>query len=56
MKITQEDLLIEGYNLHRGDRKGRNGGGTAIYIREEYEAKKIYEMSVNSVEMVAVKI
>ena len=55
-ETTKKDLLIDGYNLYRGDRKGRKGGGTAIYIREEYETRKIYEMSVNRVEMVAVLI
>ena len=53
-ETIQDDVKIEGYNLHRGDRKGRDGGGTAIYIREEYETRKISELSVDGVEMVAV--
>ena len=53
-ETIQDDLNIEGYNLHRGDRKGRTGGGTAVYVREEYETRKIAEISINGVEMLAV--
>ena len=31
-QTIQDDVKIEGYNLYRGDRKGRDGGGSAIYI------------------------
>ena len=55
-ETIQDDPKIEGYKLHRGDRKGRVGGGTAIYVREEFEAQKIAELSSNGVEMVAVYI
>ena len=55
-ETIQDDVKIEGYNLYRGDRKGRDGGGSAIYIREEYETRKISELSVEGVEMVAVYI
>merc|ERR1712121_562293 len=36
--------------LHRG------GGGVAIYVKDEFEAQKIAEMSTDEVEMVAVFI
>ena len=52
----QDDPKIEGYVLHRGDRKGRIGGGTAIYVKEEYESQIVAKMSTGSVEMVAVYI
>ena len=55
-ETIKDDSNIEGYNLHRGDRKGRDGGGTAIFVREEYESKKISEMSSDGAEMVAVYI
>ena len=50
------DPEIKGYKLYRGDRSHREGGGTAIYIKEEFEAQKIAELSTNEVEMVAVFI
>ena len=53
---AQEDTKIEGYKLYRGDRKRRVGGGTAIYVREEYETEQISELSSDGVEMVAVYI
>ena len=31
-KNTQNDIEIKGYQLHRGDREKREGGGAAIYI------------------------
>jgi len=34
--------------------KGRTGGGTAVYVRKEYETRKIAEISINGVEMLAV--
>ena len=53
-ETTQGDLKIKGYKLYRGDRTGRVGGGTAIYVKEEYETQKISELSSDGVEMVAV--
>ena len=45
-----------GYRLYRGDRSHRGGGGVAIYVKSEFEAQKIAEMSTDEVEMVAVYI
>ena len=53
-ETKQEDMKIKGYQLYRGDRIGKNGGGTAIYVKEKYEAEKITEMSIDGVEMLAV--
>ena len=47
---------MKGYELYRGDRSHRQGGGTAIYVKEGFEAQKIAEMSTDEVEMVAVFI
>ncbi|RMC08127.1 hypothetical protein DUI87_15160 [Hirundo rustica rustica] len=32
---------LDGYKLFRRDRKGRRGGGVALYIREAFDAKGI---------------
>ena len=44
---------IKVYRLFRGDRLHRKGE-VAIYVKEEFEAKKIAKMSTDEVEMVAV--
>ena len=51
----QKCTEIKGYNLFRGDRTSRKGG-VAIYVKGEFEAQKIAEMSTDEVEMVAVFI
>ena len=38
-----------GYRLYRGDRSHRGGGGVAIYVKGEFEAQKIAEMSTEEV-------
>ena len=54
---TIKDVVeIEGYNLFRGDRKNRGGGGAAIYVHDKIEASQICEMSNGICDMVAVKI
>merc|ERR1712121_216127 len=45
-----------GYRLYRGDRLHRGGGGVAIYVKDEFKAQKIAEMSTDEVKMVAVYI
>ena len=55
-ETTQGDPKIKGHNLYRGNRIGRVGEGTAIYVKEEYKAQKISELSSDGVEMVAVYI
>ena len=47
---------MKGYELYSGDRSHRQGGGTAIYVKTDFEAQKIAEMSTDEVEMVAVFI
>ncbi|PKU34926.1 mitochondrial fission process protein 1 [Limosa lapponica baueri] len=34
---------MDGYKLFRRDRKGRRGGGVALYIREGYECQELIE-------------
>ena len=54
---TVEDVVeIEGYNIFRGDRRGRVRGGTAIYLHDKIEANKISEMSNKECDMVAIMI
>ena len=55
-ETEQEDTRIKGYQLYRSDRLGKDGGGTAIYIKEKYEAQKVAEMSIGSIEFLAVYI
>ena len=47
---------IEGYNLFRGDRKNREGGGSAIYVHDKREASQLCEISNGTCDMVAVKL
>ncbi|CAL4185854.1 unnamed protein product, partial [Meganyctiphanes norvegica] len=35
--LITNDINIKGYQVFRGDRKGRRGGGTAIYLNEDFE-------------------
>ena len=49
-----EDINIKGYQIFRCDRKGREGGGVAIYLKDDYEAKKLIEMNSGGCEMVAI--
>ena len=32
---------INGYNIFRNDRKNKRGGGVCLYVREEYQCKRI---------------
>ena len=46
-----EDINIKGYQIFRCDRKGRERGGVAIYLKDDYEAKKLIQwnpFTVNS--------
>ena len=49
-------ININGYQVWRGDRKGRKGGGTAIYLHEDFESKLILSDSIESCEIVAIFI
>ena len=46
----------KGYQIWRGDRKGREGGGTAIYIHEDFESNLLISDSFESCEIVAIYI
>ena len=45
-KYIQKDIDIDGYQLHRCDRINKEGGGAAIYIKNEYDAEKTVELSM----------
>ena len=55
-KYVKDDVILNGYQIFRCDRKNRVGGGVAIYVKNEYEVEIIEEMSVGGIEMVAVHI
>ena len=55
-ETVQKDIEIKGYQLYRSDRVGKKGGGAAIYIKEEYEAHKVADISVGYIELLAVYI
>ncbi|KAF4800318.1 hypothetical protein TURU_045888 [Turdus rufiventris] len=48
-------VALDGYKLFRRDRKGRRGGGVALYIREAFDAMGI-ETSDDEVECLWVRI
>ena len=45
-KYVKDDVILNGYQIFRCDRKNRVGGGVAIYVKNEYEVEIIEEMSV----------
>ena len=51
-----EGANIDGYNIHRSDRKGKKNGGTAIYLNNKLEAEEICQISYENCEMIAVSI
>ncbi|CAL4093828.1 unnamed protein product [Meganyctiphanes norvegica] len=54
--LITNDINIKGYQVFRGDRKERRGGGTAIYLNEDFEANILLEASVEKCEMIAIFI
>ena len=58
LKEEDQDEKIPNYTTFRSDRKGgkTKGGGTAIYLRDEFEATVILEDYVESCEIVAIHI
>ena len=55
-ETVQKDIEIKGYQLFRSDRVGKKGGEAAIYIKEEYEANKVADISIGYIELLAVFI
>ena len=55
-ETIQKDIEIKEYQLFRSDRVGKKGGGAAIYIKEEYEAHKVADISIGYIEFLAVYI
>ena len=47
---------IQGYVEHRANRRNRMGGGTSIYVRDEYTVVKSEQFSNGTVECQLVKI
>ena len=55
-KFKSVDTHIPGFVEHRSNRKNRMGGGTAIYVRDEYTVLRSEKFSNAIVECQLVKI
>ena len=53
--VSNTFIQIEGFNVYRKDRE-RKGGGTAIYVREEYASSQIMQNDGNEVDDLWVNI
>ena len=53
--ILDAEVKIEGFNIFRSDRKGRNHGGVAVYLRDDISAIPSLKISIGSVEALSVK-
>ena len=40
-RTPKDRFEINGYNIFRNDRKNKRGGGVCLYVREEYQCKRI---------------
>ena len=40
-RTPKDRFMIEGYKIFRSDRKNKRGGGACIYVREEFDCKRI---------------
>ena len=40
-RTPKDRFMIDGYKIFRSDRRNKRGGGVCIYIKEEYECKRI---------------
>lgn len=40
-RTPKDRFMIDGYKIFRNDRKNKRGGGVCLYVREEYECKRI---------------
>ena len=55
-ETVEEIVDVEGYRIFRSDRKGRERGGTAIYVHDNIEANVKLKMSNGKCEVVAVEM
>ena len=40
-RTPKDRFMIEGYKIFRSDRKNKRGGGVCIYVKEEFDCKRI---------------
>ena len=40
-RTPKDRFMIDGYKIFRTDRRNKRGGGVCLYVREEYECKRI---------------
>ena len=53
---VEEIVEMEGYNIFRSDRKNRERGGTAVYVKDKIETNIKLQMSNGKCEVVAVEM
>ena len=53
--ISDDELELEGYNILRCDRK-RDGGGVAVYIKDQFNFKRRLDLCDNTVECIWVEV
>ena len=55
-EILDTEIHIEDFSLYRADRKSRQGGGVALYIREGVTSVPFIQFSNSVVEVVGIKV
>ena len=54
--IADEEVSIPGYRLERKDRAKGSGGGVAIYMRDDLQVHRRYDLEVNGIECLWIEI
>ena len=52
--IQDAEVAVEGFNLFRGDREGRERGGAALYLKENLNGRRTKSFSNGVVDFVVV--
>ena len=53
--VEDAEIHMEGFNVFRGDRLGREKGGVALYLREDLAAVQICDYNNRAVNAIVVK-
>ena len=54
--IADEEVSIPGYRLERKNRAKGSGGGVAIYMRDDLQVHRRYDLEVNGIECLWIEI
>ena len=54
--MSNAELRIPGYDLHRLDRKNGPGGGAAVYVKENMSSDRRHDLEVEDIECCWVEI